>query len=78
MTFPGFPDNHSTQIRIPEQFFQQVMNEIDDLDELKFTLYIFWRLDRMEGPAHYITVNELMKDSRLVQSIGVILPLPVK
>jgi DnaD/phage-associated family protein len=70
MTFPGFPDNHSTQIRIPEQFFRQVMNEIDDIDELKFTLYIFWRLDRMEGPAHYITVNELMKDSRLVQSIG--------
>ena len=70
MTFPGFPDNHSTQIRIPEQFFQQVMNEIDDIDELKFTLYIFWCLDRMEGPAHYITVNELMKDSRLVQYIG--------
>jgi DnaD/phage-associated family protein len=70
MTFPGFPDDNSVQIRIPEEFFRQVMNEIDDLDELKFTLYIFWRLDRMEGPAHYITVNELMKDSRLVQSVG--------
>ncbi|OGO60956.1 MAG: hypothetical protein A2032_06740 [Chloroflexi bacterium RBG_19FT_COMBO_49_13] len=70
MTFPGFPDNHSTQIRIPEQFFQQVMNEIDDIDELKFTLYIFWCLDRMEGLVHYTTVNDLMKDSRLVRSIG--------
>ena len=63
MTFPGFPDNHSTQIRIPEQFFQQVMNEIDDIDELKFTLYIFWCLDRMEGLVHYTTVNDLIKAS---------------
>ena len=70
MTFPGFPDNNSTQIRIPEQFFRQVMLEIDDLDELKITLYIFWRLDRMEAPAHYISINELMEDSRLVQYIG--------
>ncbi len=29
MTFPGFPEEISTQIRIPEQFFRHVLLEID-------------------------------------------------
>ena len=70
MTFPGFPEDNSTQIRLPEQFFSQVLFEIDDLNELKLTLYIFWRLDRMEGPVHYIFFKDMMEDSRLAQSLG--------
>jgi len=70
MTFPGFPEDNSPKIRIPEQFFRQVLYEIDDLDELKLTLYVFWRLDRMEGPVHYMYFKDLMEDSRLVQSMG--------
>jgi DnaD/phage-associated family protein len=70
MTFKGFSEDNLTQIRIPEQFFRQVLFEIDDLNELKLTLYIFWRLERMESPIHYILFSDLMGDSRLVQSLG--------
>jgi DnaD/phage-associated family protein len=70
MTFPGFPEDNSTQIHIPEQFFRQLLYAFDDLDELKLTLYIFWRLDRMEGPVHYISYTALMEDSLLIESMG--------
>jgi DNA replication protein len=69
MAFPGFPEEITTHIRIPEQFFRQVMLHIDNLDELKLTLYIFWRLERMEGPFHYIRFSELLNDLQLVQSM---------
>jgi DnaD/phage-associated family protein len=69
MTFPGFPEEITTQIRIPEQFFSHVLLNIDNLDELKLTMYIFWRLERMEGPFHYVRFTDLMKDIQLVQSM---------
>jgi DnaD/phage-associated family protein len=69
MTFMGFPEDKSSQIRIPEGFFRQVLYEIDDVDELKVTLYIFWRLDRMEGPLHYLRLRDLFADSKLVGSM---------
>lgn len=69
MTFPGFPEVSPTQICIPEQFFSQVLFKIDNLDELKLTLYIFWHLERTEGPLHYIRFTDLMKDVQLVESI---------
>ncbi len=68
MTFPGFPEEITTHVRIPEQFFRQVLPEIDNLDELKLTMYIFWRLERTEGPFHYVRLSELMKDIQFVQS----------
>jgi DNA replication protein len=69
MTFPGFPEVNTTQIRIPEQFFSQILLNVDNLDELKLTMYIFWRLERMEGSLHYIRFTDLLKDLQLVQSM---------
>jgi DNA replication protein len=69
MTFKGFSEDNLTQIRIPEQFFRQVLFEINDLNELKLTLYIFWRFERMESPIRYILFSDLTGDSRLVHSL---------
>jgi len=70
MTFPGFPEEVSIQIRIPEQFFRHVLLHIDRLDELKLTMYLFWRLERMEGPFHYLHFTDLLEDSQLTESMG--------
>ena len=70
MSFPGFPEDLSNEICIPEQFFRQVLYKIDDLDELRLTLYIFWRLELMEGPVHYISFDQLIEDPLLIQSMG--------
>jgi DnaD/phage-associated family protein len=70
MTFPGFPEEITNQIRIPEQFFRHILLGIENLSELKLTLYIFWRLERMEAPFHYVRFADLLKDSQLVGSMA--------
>jgi len=70
MTFPGFPEETTNQIRIPEQFFRHVLPGIDKLDELKLTLYVFWRLDRLEGAFRYLRLSDLLQDTQLVSSMG--------
>jgi len=69
MSFPGFPEEITNAIRIPDQFFRHVLLSVDKLDELKLTLYLFWRLERMEGFFHYIRFNELLKDTQLVSAM---------
>jgi DNA replication protein len=69
MTFPGFPEEITKQIRIPEQFFRHILLHIENLSELKLTLYIFWHLERMEGSFHYVRLTDLLKDPQLVGSI---------
>jgi len=37
---------------LPDKFFQELLGEIDDLNELKVTLYALWRVANMEGAGH--------------------------
>ena len=48
-TFKGFTDSESFT-QLPDTFFRQLLNEIDDAPELKVTLYLLWRVEHMEGP----------------------------
>lgn len=50
-TFNGFTDSESFT-QLPDTFFHQLLNQIDDAAELKVTLYILWRVWHMEGPVH--------------------------
>jgi DnaD/phage-associated family protein len=70
MTFAGFPEESANFIRIPDQFFRNLLPDIDDLDELRVTLFIIWRLEHMEGLFRYLRLSDLAKDSHLVQAIG--------
>ena len=47
--FKGFTHSE-TFTQFPDSFFQQLLKEIKDADELKVTLYFLWRVDHMEGP----------------------------
>ena len=38
--------------QLPNEFFRELLNEINDLDELKVTLYSLWRVANMEGASH--------------------------
>jgi DNA replication protein len=46
--FKGFTGSE-TFTQIPDAFFQQLLNEITDADELKVTLYALWRVEHIEG-----------------------------
>lgn len=45
--FPGFTSSE-TFTQVPDSFLR-MMSEIDDLAELKVTLYAIWRIEHMEG-----------------------------
>lgn len=47
MTFPGFTSSE-TFTQIPDSFLG-MMNGIEDIAELKVTLYALWRIEHMEG-----------------------------
>ena len=48
-TFKGFTESESFT-QLPDTFFHQLLNEIDDIGELKVTFYLMWRVQNMDGP----------------------------
>jgi DnaD/phage-associated family protein len=48
-TFKGFTDSESFT-QLPDTFFHQLLNQIDDTAELKVTLYFLWCIEHMDGP----------------------------
>jgi len=68
--FAGFPSGKVRFTSIPAPFFSDLLPEIDQLGELKVTLYALWFLDRQEGPARYVTYQDFAKDQRLMKGLG--------
>ena len=68
MTFHGFSEGKLRSVRIPEQFFREILLEMDDPGELRLVLYIFWRLERMEGNFRYLPWSALVADRALLNS----------
>ena len=48
-SFKGFTDSESFT-QLPDTFFQKLLIEIEDLEELRVTLIFLWRVQHMEGP----------------------------
>ena len=69
MTFEGLPAKVSFD-RIPSSFFSELLPQIDDLGELKLTLYFLWRLDRMEGDFRYLTEADIFADSQFLAGMA--------
>ncbi|HQU37652.1 MAG TPA: DnaD domain protein, partial [Anaerolineales bacterium] len=53
-TFRGFTDSE-TFTPLPDQFFHELLKEVDDVAELKVTLYFLWRAESMDGPFRALT-----------------------
>jgi DnaD/phage-associated family protein len=51
--FSGFSDQE-TFTPVPDSFFRQLLNEIDDADEYKVTLYAIWRIEHMEARVRFL------------------------
>jgi DnaD/phage-associated family protein len=52
--FKGFSDSETFSV-IPDTFFHQLLKQIEDVAELKVTLYLIWRIEHMEGPFRTLT-----------------------
>jgi len=66
--FEGFP-SRTEFTSIPNSFFSALLPRIDDLAELKVTLYIFWALYRKKGYPRFITHAELRGDRALMAGL---------
>jgi DNA replication protein len=47
--FKGFTETE-TFTQLPDTFFHQLLNQIDDAAELKVILYFLWRVEHLDGP----------------------------
>ena len=47
--FKCFTESETFSV-IPDAFFHQLLKQIEDVSELKVTLYLIWRIEHMEGP----------------------------
>ena len=59
--FAGFPARMD-YTPVPSPFLGAVLEEIDDLAELKCALRIFWHLHRKKGALRSVTLSELLGD----------------
>lgn len=67
--FSGFPEGKHHLVRVTNVFFKDLLPLIDDLDELKVTLHIFWKLDQMEGIFRFLKLSDLIVDQDLIKGL---------
>jgi DnaD/phage-associated family protein len=60
--FKGFPAGKTPSIQVPNVFFSQLLPMIDNLGELKLTVYCFWALQQREGKFRYVRLRDLLDD----------------
>ena len=68
--FGGFPEGKVPMIAIPGPFFSELLPLIDDLAELKVTLYCFWALQRQRGEWRFVSGRDIEEDSVLLQGLA--------
>ncbi len=67
--FTGFRPG-SRQTPVPSAFFTQLLPFIDDLTELKVTLFLLHRLTLKKGYPRFVTLQELHSDLDLLSSLA--------
>jgi DnaD/phage-associated family protein len=73
--FSGFPPGKLRLTQVPNLFFSDLLPNIDNLAELKVTLYAFWALTQREGKVRYLRLTDFLNDSEFVKGLGPTMPL---
>ncbi|HHS96467.1 MAG TPA: DnaD domain protein [Chloroflexi bacterium] len=69
-TFSGFPPGRIRAVRFPETVFTELLPLVDDLDELKTTLYVLYRLSSARGRVRYVRHRDLLEDPVLLEGLS--------
>jgi DNA replication protein len=67
--FAGFPEGPVRMTPVPETFFTGLLPDIDDLGELKLTLYVIWRFSMQEGPRRFLALSDLLEAAELLAAL---------
>ncbi|MFN7210167.1 MAG: DnaD domain-containing protein [Aggregatilineales bacterium] len=68
--FDGFPKGERETTLVPTRFFSDLLPYIDDLAELKLTLYCFWALQQRESAYRYLRLRDFLDDPTFVAGMG--------
>ena len=69
MTFAGFP-RRVRFVPVPSPVFGPLLEQIDDLAELKSTLRVIWLLHQKRGYPRFVTLKELRADRTLARALA--------
>jgi DnaD/phage-associated family protein len=56
---------------VPNPLLAGLLEEIDDIGELKLTLRVIWALHRKKAPLPYVTASEMCEDRSVAAMLGV-------
>ncbi len=68
--FTGFPDGKQRLTPIPNTFFSDLLPHINNLAELKITLYAFWALTQQDTPVRYLRYSDFLQDKILMDGLA--------
>lgn len=68
--FSGFPDGKVRLTQVPNLFFSDLLPIIDNMAELKVTLYAFWALGQKEGQVRYLRLTDFLNDTEFVKGLA--------
>ena len=69
-SFPGFPAGKQPVVKVPNTFWTELLPAIDDLAELKVTLYCLWLLNHKQGDLRYTRLVEIAADARFMAGLA--------
>ncbi|HEY7022011.1 MAG TPA: DnaD domain protein [Ktedonobacterales bacterium] len=67
--FVGFPAGKTPYVPLPQTFFTSILPGVEDIGELKLTLYLFQLLYRKRGAPRCVSDRELLSDRVLRQAL---------
>jgi DnaD/phage-associated family protein len=72
--FDGFPPGKPRLITLPATFVTDLLPLIDDLAELKVTLFCFWAIQQREGRFRYLRRSDLSGNIGLMRGLAICAP----
>ncbi len=70
LSFKGFSENNLEPVRVPAGFFNELLPQISDINELRLLLYIFWHLEQQDSTIRYLRFVDLSSDAILKDMLG--------
>jgi DnaD/phage-associated family protein len=68
--FKGFSAKTRNLTQVPAEFFTDLLPQLDDLDEIKLLLFLFWYLQNRDENTGYASLPELTSEPLLAQLFG--------
>jgi DnaD/phage-associated family protein len=70
--FDGFPPGKPRTVALPALFFMDLLPKVDNLAELKVTLFAFYAVQQRQGKYRYVRAEDFCASAELMESLAAI------